>query len=204
MTCGRKTKIAPNGVRLQRCDVIVCEALCCHDGAYVEPEDETRIAAAMERWPEFFRHVPAGPIVEENWRGLGGGRKTAVRPWRYRREIPAHFPSTRCVFAEDNGFCSLESVARAHGLHPWIFKPVTCFMFPLVEDDPSNGPAPPGEDPFDLGPSYPGFATIVDCGRHRPGGQPWRDLLREELDAVATPIDVYFEAWRRGENQLAQ
>lgn len=200
---GEGSNLSVDTVRLQRCDISACEALCCHDGAYIEPKDERRIVAAMERWPDFFRDVPEDPIVEENWRGMGAGRKTATRPWRYRREIPAHFPATRCVFAEDNGFCSLESVARAHGLHPWTFKPVTCFMFPLTEDDPVKGPAAPGEDPFDLGSSYPGYATMVDCGQHRPDGRPWGEVLREELDSIATPVDVYFEAWRRGEDPQA-
>lgn len=180
---------------MTRCDLSACEAVCCHDGAYVEPEDEMRIAAARERYPEFFAEVPEEAIVEENWRGLGAGRKTATRPWRYRRAIPAHFPATRCVFADERGWCRLESAARAHGLHPWIFKPVTCFLFPLGEDDAETGPAAPGADPFDLGPEYPGFATIVDCGKHQPSGQPWSAVLREELAMLETPIDTYFAAW---------
>lgn len=184
-------------MRLTRCDLAQCEALCCHDGAYVDPGDEVRIAAARECFPEFFRDVPEAAIVEENWRGLGAGRKTATRPWRYRRRIPAHFPATRCVFADDQGWCRLETAARAHGLHPWIFKPVTCFLFPLADHDPRAGPAAPGEDPFDLGPDYPGFATVVDCGRHRPEGRPWREVLRAELEMLRTPVDRYFADWRR-------
>jgi len=183
-------------VRLRRCDLAACEALCCHDGAYLEPEDEARIAAARLAYPEFFDNVPAEAIVEENWRGTGPGRKTATRPWRYRREVPAHFPATRCVFADERGWCRLESAARAHGLHPWIFKPVTCFLFPLADHDPGNGPAAPGCDAFDLGPDYPGFATIVDCGRHHPFGRPWKEVLRDELGMLTTPVDEYFAAWQ--------
>jgi hypothetical protein len=184
-------------VRLGRCDLAACEALCCHDGAYVEPDDEERIGAARAAYPEFFHDMPAEAIVEENWRGLGAGRKTATRPWTYRRQIPAHFPATRCVFADGQGWCRLESAARAHGLHPWTFKPVTCFLFPLADGDPASGPATPGRDPFDLGPDYPGFATVVDCGRHQPAGRPWHEVLRDELAMLDTPVDAYFAAWQQ-------
>ena len=182
-------------VRLERCDIAACEAMCCYDGAYLEPDDEVRIQTAMANYPEFFRQVPENPVVSENWRGFGAGRKTARRPWRYRRVIPAHFTSTRCVFAEDNGYCSLESAARAHGLHPWTFKPTACFLFPMPGNDSRKGPIPPGKDPHDLGPDYPGYATIVDCGKHRPEGRPWREVLREELEVIETPIDHYFAMW---------
>ncbi|MGH8019590.1 MAG: DUF3109 family protein [Opitutaceae bacterium] len=186
----------PGPVRLERCDLRQCEAMCCYDGAYLEPDDEERIAAALKHYPEFFRHLPTEYIVEENWRGFGTGRKTAKRPWAYRRKIPAHFTATRCVFTDDNGCCTLESAARAHDLHPWTFKPTTCFLFPMPANDPDCEPVRPGEDPHDLGSEYPGYATIIDCGKHRPEGRPWREVLREEFEIIETPIDLYFNAWQ--------
>jgi hypothetical protein len=39
--------------------------------------------------------------------------------------------------------------------------------------------ADPRKDPHSL-PGYPGYATVVHCGRHDPAGRPWRDALSRE------------------------
>ncbi|BET66825.1 hypothetical protein ASA1KI_17430 [Opitutales bacterium ASA1] len=204
MPARRKPAAAIPKVRLARCDLSACEAVCCHDGAYLEFGDEVRIQAAIAEYPEHFTHVPSDYVEIANWRGLGEGRKTRTRPWTYTRSIPMHFTATRCVFGEPNGWCSLESAARAHGLHPWTFKPENCFLFPLHGEDPEDGPARPGADPHDYGPDYPGYSTIVDCGRHRPDGLPWREVLREELEIVRTPIDVYFRDWSESRRDASE
>lgn len=182
-------------VRLKRCDLASCEAVCCYDGAYLDIDDEKRISTAMKHFPEFFVGVPKNPITEENWRGMGSGRKTKTRPWKYVRAIPAHFTETRCVFGDAEGYCTLETAARTNDLHPWTFKPQVCYMFPLHEYDLETGPIRPGEDPLNFGKDYPGYATYIDCGKYQPDGHPWQEVLIEEIETFKTPIDEYFEAY---------
>jgi len=105
-------------------------------------------------------------MVDGYWDGEYLGRKTATRPHQYRNaQFPAHFTRTRCVFADEIG----------------TFKPSVCWLFPMQES--AGKPVAPAadqrEDPFQLA-DYPGYETIVNCGRHDAAGRPWTEALAAE------------------------
>ena len=175
------------GPRLSVCDVTRCEAMCCYDGVYLEPQEEAFLRELVDRVPVLKAHVPAEFIVEGWWNGHHLGRKTATRPHEYRNpSYPAHFTRTRCVFADAQGFCELEKLARSRGQHPWTFKPATCWLFPLHEDAglPEPPPVDVADDPYRQ-PGYPGYSTFVPCGRHDPQGRPWQQALLQETRYLA-------------------
>jgi hypothetical protein len=168
--------------RLARCDLTRCEALCCYDGVYLRPGEEAGLVATVRAHPEVFASLPEPYVVDGRWKGEPG-RKTAVRPHAYRRaDVPAHFARTRCVFAQPDGRCSLQLLAVARGEHPWALKPRACWLHPLRVGPDGLRPPPvdPADDP-DRQPGYPGFVTFTDCGRHRPDGAPWPDVLASEI-----------------------
>ena len=170
-------------LKLKNCDIHACEALCCHDGVYLEPADEAALRAVVDSEPGLRAKLPPVYVVEGHWNGEHLGRKTATRPHAYRNPaFPAHFPRTRCVFADDVGFCELEKLARERGEHPWKYKPFTCWMFPLEEEDGQAVPPPAraADDPY-RAPGYPGYVSVVPCGRHDAAGKPWRQALEQEL-----------------------
>jgi hypothetical protein len=179
-----------DALRLSVCDVTRCEALCCYDGVYLEPQEEAFLRELVSRVPSLRQHLPETYIVDGWWEGHWLGRKTATRPQEYRNpQFPAHFTRTRCVFADERGFCELEKLARSRGQHPWTFKPATCWLFPLheCEGEPEPPPADPEDDPYRQ-PGYPGYSTVVPCGRQDPCGTPWREaLLRERQYLAAAP-----------------
>jgi hypothetical protein len=171
------------GLKLSRCDLAECEGRCCYDGVYLLPAEEAFLRELVARVPALRAVLPERYIVDGYWNGAYFGRKTATRPHEYRHpQYPAHFTRTRCVFADDQARCELEKLARANGLHPWSFKPTTCWMFPLQDED--GEPAAPvcsaTEDPFHTE-EYPGYATWVPCGRHDAEGLPWREALQMEI-----------------------
>ena len=170
-------------LKLQRCDIGKCEAMCCHDGVYLEPAEEAALRAIVEREPALRARLPGEYIVEGHWNGEHLGRKTATRPHDYRNpEYPSHFPRTRCVFADEAGYCELEKLARSRDEHPWKYKPFTCWMFPLEATGRRTVPPPAraAEDPY-RSQGYDGFVSRVPCGRHDPDGEPWRSVLEKEL-----------------------
>lgn len=172
-----KTKV----LKLSRCDIKVCEAMCCHDGAYITPEEEQLLHELIENTPELSNILPKEYIVDGYWNNEYYGRKTSVRNHKYKNPgYPSHFPSTRCVFADDMGYCSLEKHARKNNIHPWTYKPSACWKFPLD----ANMNPPPIESKEDIyrRDDYDGFATIVPCGRHDVHGKPWREILELELN----------------------
>lgn len=174
---------ADSGLRLSACNISDCEGACCYDGVYLMPGEEQFLRELVARVPELAASLPAEFIVDGTWNGQHLGRKTATRPVAYRSaDFPAHFARTRCVFSDERGLCELEKFARARGQHPWTFKPATCWMFPLQDEDgepaaPVQGPA---DDPYAT-PEYPGYSSCVSCGRHDPAGVPWRQALVHEI-----------------------
>ncbi len=176
--------------RLQYCNLATCEGICCSDGAFLQPEEEELIHSVVAKYPEHFHHLPKNYIFDAEWEG-NFGRKTAVRPYRYRNK-PTHFKNTRCAFAESDGKCSLQTLALKQGKHKWHYKPMGCWLFPLSADE--NGLiAPPRtrrDDPNNMGKSYPGFSTFTPCGKHDRNGKVWWIALKEEVAAYrsSTPI----------------
>jgi hypothetical protein len=170
-------------LRLSTCDVRVCEGRCCYDGVYLQSNEEHFLRELVARVPELAAKVPEEFIVDGCWEGENMGRKTATRPVEYAApDFPAHFTRTRCVFSDPAGFCELEKFARGRGQHPWSYKPTTCWMFPLQDEDgkPAEPVRGPEDDPYRT-PQYAGYASCVPCGRHDAKGQPWKKSLDREI-----------------------
>ena len=165
---------------LQRCDLSHCEGLCCYYGVYLEPGEDRRVRAVVKGNPEFFRFLPKVYLL--TGQGPGKGVKTATRPYHYRQK-PAHFTETRCVFAMEDARCSLQVLAVGEGRHPWTHKPRACWLHPLRVNAVGAIPPPPGpaEDP-DRSRDYPGYTAFTPCGMDREEGEPWEEILAEELD----------------------
>lgn len=180
-----------SGLCLSVCDVTKCEGRCCYDGVYLQQGEEQFLRELVSKVPALRAGLPEEFVIDGYWDGEHLGRKTATRAHEYRSaDFPRHFTRTRCVFSDAQGFCELEKFARGNGQHPWTYKPTTCWMFPLQEEDgvvaePVRGTA---DDPY-FTESYPGYASCVPCGRHDPAGKPWRESLSREisyLDGAAT------------------
>ncbi len=172
-------------LRLAACDIAACEAMCCHDGVHLDEGEERRLHALVGRTPALRARLPAEYVVDAWSDGERVGRKTAVRPHEYRNPAwPAHFPRTRCVFADEAGMCELQKLGLARRQHPWRYKPFTCWMFPLGIDAETGALVQPDIDPAEdpaREPGYPGFVSQMPCGRHDPAGEPWYLALAGEL-----------------------
>ncbi len=170
-------------LKLSVCDVSQCEGRCCYDGVYLLPGEEGFLRDLVARVPALAAILPAEFVVDGMWKGEHLGRKTATRPVEYKSpDFPAHFTRTRCVFSDAAGYCELEKFARSRGQHPWAFKPTTCWMFPLQDDDgePAEPVRGPDDDPY-VTSDYAGYASCVSCGRHDPAGTPWRQAVAREI-----------------------
>ena len=170
-------------LRLNRCNLADCEAMCCHDGVWLSEEDLEKIqeAKALGNSDFFF---PEESVVMSKWSDGDFYPKTAVREFNYLNpNWPEHFPRTRCAFADDQGLCGLELLARSRGENPWRYKPQACWLHPLTEKDGELLPPPfsKDEDPYNLGLEYPGFSTQTPCGSHQKEGDIWHLVLFEEL-----------------------
>ncbi|QJX79983.1 DUF3109 family protein [Priestia megaterium] len=172
-------------LKLKRCDLTKCKAMCCYDGVYLEKGEEEKIREIVQIYPDYFQHLPKDFIVDGKWKGVADGRKTATRPYNYNDpEYPKHFEQTRCVFATKDHLCSLQIASTNESTHHWDFKPQSCWKFPLQEEN--NHIKPPvfnkENDPYNLGTDYPGYASFTECGKYKEDGEQWNLVLREEID----------------------
>ena len=172
---------ASKHTKLHYCDLTDCQGICCSDGAFLQPAEVRKVHKLVEKYPEHFAHLPLDYLVEEEW-AHGVGMKTNVRKFRYR-DKPEHFKHTKCVFAEDDGKCSFQTLAIKQGVHKWKYKPMGCWLFPLESDEKGliSPPRTRKDDPNNLGRDYPGFATYTPCGKHADKGKVWWIALKEEV-----------------------
>lgn len=170
---------------LRVCELSECRATCCHDGVYLDAEERAVIgevvATRAERLADYGWEAPAiFQQVEGRWKSV-----TVPDP-APPEGFPAHFPKTRCVFLDAEHRCVLQRLAMDEGRHPWFWKPVSCWMHPLILKPGSRGERPvltlatPGNDPAAQR-DYPGFSAYTPCGAVCAGGPPARQTLAAEL-----------------------
>jgi Fe-S-cluster containining protein len=171
-------------LKLSRCDISKCEAMCCYDGAYLTFEEEQLIHSLVKDYPNIFTNIPNNYILDGYWNNEYYGRKTAVKKHIYKNSnFPEHFSSTRCVFADSLGYCKFEKLARSLNIHPWEYKPSACWLFPLKINDGKIilPPTSVSLDPHRTK-NYIGFVSVVPCGKHTEDGNFWQITLQDELD----------------------
>jgi len=177
---------------LRRCDLAKCRGTCCHDGVYLSSEESRVVREISESRRSELESLgavlPEQTVVYGKWRDVSSGPKTATRAEAMREkaeDYPEHFPDTNCVFLLPDGRCSLQVYAVEQELHPWHFKPLTCWLHPLsITAGPERKPRltlySEETDPqrFD---DYDGFVCRTRCGRTVEDGEPAWKVLAEEL-----------------------
>jgi hypothetical protein len=170
---------------LKRCELERCRATCCHDGVVVGTDEVRGIRDLVAHERERLAGYGWSPPPDGRLFGSGAGRmKTATRPaepGELAEDFPAHFPKTRCVFLDAGHRCVLQRLAVDAGRHPWFWKPISCWMHPLV-----LRPAGPGRRRPLLTVPAPGedaerFGSCTHCGRPEPDGEPAAAVLAGEL-----------------------
>ena len=179
-------------LKLKKCNLDECEALCCYDGVYLRDNEESLILQVIKKYPDHFINLQEEPIVYGNWMGKVKGRKTATVPYISKKDKPKHFTDTRCIFVTSDYKCSLQVLGIKIGVHPWTFKPSACWLFPLHVIDNKIVPPPniDEKDPNDIGIIYPGFVKYTQCGRACEDGEKWNLVLKDEINYLMTNNNV--------------
>ncbi len=177
---------------LKLCDLAECRGTCCHDGVYLNSEEATVIrelvAGSREDFETLGLDLPEQVVVYGKWRDVTSGPKTATRSEPMHETVsdyPEHFADTNCVFLMPDARCGLQALAVKRGLHPWFYKPSTCWLHPLsIVSGPGGAKKltlhSDETDPqrFD---DYDGFVPRTHCGRTCVGGEPAFKVLGGEI-----------------------
>ena len=171
---------------LRACDLARCRATCCHDGVVLgsEEADEIRrvVAAHAEVLGRYAWTGDADEVVVEEAGVLRTARRTA-EDGELAEDFPDHFPRTRCVLLDSGHRCVLQRLAIEQGKHPWFWKPVSCWMHPVLVKSDRPGGRPvltvlgPREDQWR-------FASCTHCGREERGGARAAVVLGDELEML--------------------
>jgi hypothetical protein len=149
------------------CDLGHCRATCCHDGVILSEEEAKFLADGRDGVEK----------TGSQWRTKTREAKTS----ELALDFPAHFPRTRCVFLDDKHRCHWQLLSVREGKSPWFYKPISCWMHPLVlkkrEDRVVLTLLSAKEDTAQ-------FASFTPCGRSRNDGVPARECFRAELEML--------------------
>lgn len=153
------------------CELATCKGMCCHDGVILSAE-EARVLAEEGGGEGVVFH-------EGKWRTQ---LKEASPELLVEEVYPAHFPSSRCVFLDENHHCHWQKRAREEGKHPWFYKPTSCWLHPLLFEQRGERVVLTLRSPED---DRAGFATETTCGKLGCGAQTARAALQAELQMLS-------------------
>jgi len=185
--------------RVKPCELASCKATCCYDGVYLGSEEVEMVKVLVEReaekgtWDRYGLEAKDGsPLSVGNILTTSetGRDKTSVRKAKtgeLAEAFPTHFNQTRCIFLDSLGRCGFQRLAMEEGVHPWFYKPLTCWIHPLALDPPetrgSRAKLTLYNDQTDphVEKDYPGFCSHTPCGKVNQNGIPAKESLKEEL-----------------------
>jgi hypothetical protein len=168
---------------------------------HLTQEQADVIRAIVDVNREYFASLgidlPDEVVVEGVWRGEPSGLKTALKVWNYREKVagfPSHWDNTACVFLSPEGYCGLQIYSQDMGMHPWYYKPLTCWLHPI--NFPEAGGITiynKGNDPT-IHPDYPGFNVVTLCGKSFDDGEPAKVVFEDELKFLGEIVGRDFTA----------
>ncbi|MEN8907398.1 MAG: hypothetical protein ABF289_15685 [Clostridiales bacterium] len=172
--------------RLKGCNLDNCDGICCYEGVYMNNEDEEEfIKKVVDDNKDYFSFLPEVFIKDNNWNDKILGRKVVTRPYKTKmKDYPKHFGKTMCSFSSGNGICSLQKLATDSDMHPWKYKPKTCWMFPVMGfyfGIPMSPPKKEDKDPSYIDDSYPGYVKYLPCGKESDKGEPWYRVYKQGI-----------------------
>ncbi len=165
---------------LAACALAACRGTCCTHGVTLNDEEALAVAQLVRRHGDALRRLapdlPGEPVV----RDADGAARTALKPRAYHGVVPdypAHFPDAACAFLGPAAHCALQDLAAEHGQAPWAYKPLACWLHPVLLSAEAIRLPDAATDP------HPGgFASQTPCGRTAAGGgRPAREVLAPEL-----------------------
>ncbi|MBN8530656.1 MAG: hypothetical protein J0L97_02185 [Alphaproteobacteria bacterium] len=177
--------------RYSLCNLKDCQGLCCHEGCEPYEEETKVIKEQIIKQRVFFNSVgidlsePPFYVNEDN------EERTRKVPYTYTVPIPSHFSHTACVFRDAKNRCSLQMLSLAEDKPSWWYKPLACWLHPIVLENHGEKiiTIPDIENDDCAEPGYPGFSAFTPCGAEAPEGEPGYVILAHELAMLSELLD---------------
>ena len=134
-------------LKLRVCEFSSCKGQCCSQGVYLDEGEALDLQDILRTKNEELIQIgiadPGKCIVQEEYPEVGLVNRTALKPREFSKmvpQFPAQFPDTCCSLLLEDGRCALQALAVKEGKHKWFYKPIGCWLYPLMldEDDPQG------------------------------------------------------------------
>ncbi len=172
--------------KLKGCKLQDCQGNCCHDGAVLRKDEVETLLKVIEENSEFFKLYNIDKEDMPFVRGADGEWQTqTVESDHYEAcsEFSQSFQQTRCRFLTNDSKCMFQILADKNGRHSWYWKPLACWLHPLVLN-PVGGDVNVtlGSDPH-VGhdDEVVAFVSETSCGNQCSKGMRAKELLAKEL-----------------------
>lgn len=114
------------------CDMKICGGQCCDCGVYMDKDFRKVILDHKDMIKDVMSEQQIKDesqwfdeeILEDNDFPSGYAAGSNVFTDRTDRE--------KCVFVDDNHYCSLQVAAMKNGMHKWAIKPTYCILYPVT------------------------------------------------------------------------
>jgi hypothetical protein len=103
-----------------------CNGECCYYGVYADKTESEKILSLKDKLI---------PLMDET-------QSKNVSEWFEEPQEDDDFESGiavgtevingKCAFLDKNGLCVIQSLAINEGKHPWDYKPLYCYLFPIT------------------------------------------------------------------------
>lgn len=169
------------------CELSKCKATCCHDGVHLSSGDAKILGELVDTHSDQLSEMGldvSAPLFEEMAPNKSKTMTRVALGRELANDFPAHFPKTRCIFLDEQHRCMLQRLANDLGHSPWYFKPLTCWIHPILvmkhEGDLLITLPSLKNDP-QKAKNYIGYGACTHCGRAEKEGEPARVVLKNEL-----------------------
>jgi hypothetical protein len=157
-----------------------CPGTCCAQGVTLNAEEALVVGQLARRHGEALRRLAPDLPAEPVTRDAAGVARTALTPRRFRDrdpDFPPGWEEQACAFLGPTARCALQDLAAEHGRAPWAYKPLACWLHPILLAGDEIRLPDAATDP------HPGgFASRTPCGcSPAGGGRPAGEVLAPEL-----------------------
>ena len=153
-------------IPLPLCHLQECRATCCHDGVMVSDEEAEVLGRGVIELADGRKKTETIPASGE----------------QLAENFPNHFSKTRCVFLDEQHRCMWQLKSVEERKHPWFYKPISCWMHPLLVAEQDGRPVLTVRHPER---DETNFATHTPCGQLMAGADPARMTLKMELEMLS-------------------
>jgi deoxyhypusine synthase len=165
---------------------------CCSIGCYLQSNESDYLKQLVEQKQSALKELGLRdgqfPIIQGYYHK--NKQQTANLPFSYLEADGTVLEGVRhssCVFRDvTDGFCSLQKMAMSEGKPAWYYKPLECWLFPIILDEDANTiTIADRTSELWANEEFPDFLQYTNCSQPDESGVVGYDKFAKELTTLS-------------------